>query len=157
MGSYTSDGLSIRPVARQDYDRWLPLWEGYNTFYGRSGPSALSPEITRMTWARFFDAYEPVHALVAEREGQLLGLAHYLFHRSTISLEPYCYLQDLFTSEAARGKGVARALIRRVYEQAEVAGSPRVYWHTHETNHIAMHLYDKVAERPGFVVYRKLL
>ena len=157
MESNTSDGLSIRPVTRQDYDRWLPLWEGYNTFYGRSGPSALSPEITRMTWARFFDAYEPVHALVAESEGQLLGLTHYLFHRSTTAIQPSCYLQDLFTAEAARGKGVGRALIDGVYRQAGLAGSPRVYWQTQETNHTAMQLYDKVAERSGFVVYRKLM
>jgi hypothetical protein len=59
--------LSIRSVARQDYDQWLPLWDGYNAFYGRSGDTALSPEITQTTWARFFDAYEPVHALVAEQ------------------------------------------------------------------------------------------
>ena len=83
--------LSIRPVALDDYDQWLPLWDGYNTFYGRSGPTALDPEITRMTWARFFDAYEPVHALVAERDGQLLGLTHYLFHRSTTAIMPSCY------------------------------------------------------------------
>ncbi len=151
-----SSDLSIRAVARQDYDQWLPLWEGYNAFYGRSGPTALSPEITRMTWARFFDAYEPVHALVAERDGQLLGLTHYIFHRSTTAIGPNCYLQDLFTSEAARGKGVGRALIDGVYEQAKLAGSPRVYWQTHETNRTAMQLYDKVAEHSGFVVYRKL-
>jgi GNAT superfamily N-acetyltransferase len=151
-----STGLSVRFVAKQDYDQWLPLWEGYNAFYGRSGATALPPEITRMTWARFFDAYEPVHALVAERDGQLLGLAHYLFHRSTIAIEPVCYLQDLFTNEAARGKGIGKALINGVYEQARLAGSPRVYWHTHESNHTAMQLYDKVAERSGFVVYRKV-
>ncbi len=149
--------LSIRPVTRDDYDRWLPLWDGYNMFYERSGPTALSPEITRMTWARFFDAYEPVHALVAESGGQLLGLTHYLFHRSTTAIDPLCYLQDLFTSEAARGKGVGRALINGVYERAKLAGAPRVYWQTHETNHTAMLLYDKVAERSGFVVYRKML
>ena len=57
--------LIIRAVTRQDYDQWLPLWDGYNAFYGRSGPTALAPEITRMTWQRFFDAYEPVHGLVA--------------------------------------------------------------------------------------------
>ena len=148
--------LSIRSVTRQDYDQWLPLWEGYNAFYGRSGATALSPEITRMTWTRFFDAYEPMHALVGECEGRLLGLAHYLFHRSTTAIGPYCYLQDLFTSEAARGKGVGRALIDAVYERARLAGSPRVYWQTHETNGTAMQLYDKVAERSGFVVYRKL-
>ena len=148
--------VSIRSVTRQDYERWLPLWDGYNAFYGRSGATALSPAISAMTWARFFDAYEPVHALVAERDGDLLGLTHYLFHRSTTAIEPTCYLQDLFTSEAARGKGVGRALITAVYEQAKRAGSSRVYWQTHETNHTAMQLYDKVAERSGFVVYRKL-
>lgn len=152
-----SEGLSIRCVTRDDYDRWLPLWHGYDAFYGRSGATALPPEITSMTWARFFDAYEPVFALVAESDGQLLGLTHYLFHRSTTAIDPLCYLQDLFTSEAARGKGVGRALINGVYEQAGRAGSPRVYWQTHDTNHTAMLLYDKVAERSGFVVYRKML
>ena len=148
--------LSVRFVTRQDYERWLPLWHGYNAFYGRSGATALAGEITAMTWARFFDAYEPVHALVAERDGELLGLTHYLFHRSTTAIEPLCYLQDLFTSEAARGKGVGRALINGVYEQARLAGSPRVYWQTHETNLTAMQLYNKVAEHSGFVVYRKI-
>jgi GNAT superfamily N-acetyltransferase len=151
-----SAGLSIRFVAQQDYNQWLPLWDGYNAFYGRSGPTALSAEITRTTWSRFFDAYEPVHALVAESNGRLLGLTHYLFHRSTISIAPVCYLQDLFTSEAARGKGIGMALINGVYEQAKLAGANRVYWQTHETNHTATQLYDKVAERSGFVVYRKL-
>jgi len=98
-----------------------------------------------------------VHALVAESGAQLLGLTHYLFHRSTTAIDPVCYLQDLFTSEAARGKGVGRALINGVYEQARRAGLPRVYWQTHETNHTAMLLYDKVAERSGFLVYRKML
>jgi GNAT superfamily N-acetyltransferase len=148
--------LTIRSVSRQDYDQWLPLWDGYNAFYGRSGATALAPEITKMTWARFFDAYEPVHGLVAESGGQLLGLTHYLFHRSTTTIAPTCYLQDLFTNETARGKGVGRALIEAVYQQARLAGSPRVYWQTHETNLTAMQLYDKVAERSGFVVYRQL-
>ena len=152
-----SGELSVRFVVREDYEQWLPLWDGYNAFYGRSGATALAPEITRMTWARFFDAYEPVHGLVAESDGQLLGLTHYLFHRSTTAIEPVCYLQDLFTSNAARERGIGRALINRVYEQARLAGSSRVYWQTHQTNLTAMQLYDKVAERSGFVVYRNLL
>jgi GNAT superfamily N-acetyltransferase len=150
-----SSELAIRFVTRQDYGRWLPLWDGYNAFYGRSGATALSADITRMTWARFFDAYEPVHALVAESGGELLGLAHYLFHRSTSAIAPVCYLQDLFTGEAARGKGVGRARIEGVYQQAERAGAPRVYWQTHETNRTARTLYDKVAELTGFIIYRK--
>lgn len=150
-----STALTIRPIARQDYDRWLPLWDGYNAFYGRSGPTALPAEITRMTWSRFFDAYEPLHALVAESEGELLGLVHYLYHRTTVAISPNCYLQDLFTVEASRGKGVGRALIEGVYAKAAEAGSPRVYWLTHDTNVTAMKLYDKVATNSGFVVYRK--
>jgi GNAT superfamily N-acetyltransferase len=149
--------LAVRPVARADYDAWLPLWDGYNKFYGRFGPTALPIEITRMTWARFFDAYEPVHALVAESDGKLVGLVHYLFHRSTTLVEPNCYLQDLFTDERTRGKGVGRALIEAVYERARVAGCSRVYWLTHETNAAARRLYDQVAENTGFIVYRKML
>ena len=145
----------IRSVTRKDYDQWFPLWEGYNAFYSRTGPTALPEDITLMTWSRFFDSYEPVHCLVAENEGKLIGLTHYIFHRSTIAIGPNCYLQDLFTLESARGKGVARALINAVYEQARLAGSQRVYWQTHETNSTAMALYDKVAEKSGFVVYRK--
>jgi GNAT superfamily N-acetyltransferase len=149
--------LRVRDVRRDDFDQWKPLWDGYNAFYGRSGPTALPDEITRTTWSRFFDAYEPVHALVAESEGRLLGLVHYIFHRSTSLLGPTCYLQDLFTAEPARGKGVGRALIEAVYERTRVAGCPRVYWLTHETNTTAMRLYDVVAEKSGFVQYRKTL
>jgi GNAT superfamily N-acetyltransferase len=147
--------VSVRAAERSDFARWKPLWDGYNAFYGRCGETALAPEITHTTWSRLFDAYEPVHAVVAESGGELLGLAHYLFHRSTTQLAPTCYLQDLFTAEAARGRGVGRALIEAVYQRARAAGSPRVYWQTHETNHVAMRLYDQVAEKSGFVVYRQ--
>jgi GNAT superfamily N-acetyltransferase len=143
--------MNIRSVAPADFAQWSPLWEGYNSFYERTIPA----EVTRMTWARFFDAYEPVQAMVAEEDGRLLGLVHYLFHRNTAMIEPVCYLQDLFTNEAARGKGIGRALIEAVYQRARIAGSPRVYWMTHETNLTAMKLYDQVAERSGFVQYRK--
>ncbi|MEO8431516.1 MAG: GNAT family N-acetyltransferase [Acidobacteriota bacterium] len=144
----------VRPVTAADRAQWEPLWVGYNAFYGR--PS-LPSEITEATWSRFLDPTEPVHALVAEEEGRLLGLAHYLFHRSTIFVGPTCYLQDLFTSEEARGRGVGRSLIESVSERAAEGGARRVYWHTHESNATAMRLYDRVAERSGFVVYRRNL
>src|SRR5262249_26693572 len=115
----------------------------------------VAPEVTQMTWSRFFDAYEPVHAIVAERGGELLGLVHYLFHRNTAMIAPTCYLQDLFTRPAERGLGIGRALIEAVYDPAQAAGSPRVYWHTHETNQTARVLYDKVAVLSGFIQYRK--
>jgi GNAT superfamily N-acetyltransferase len=151
------DSFLIRAVEPADFENWKQLWDGYNAFYGRKDKTALPEEITARTWARFFDAYEPVHALVADQEGHLLGLVHYIFHRSTIALGSNCYLQDLFTLESARGQGVGRALIEGVYRRAQIAGSSRVYWHTHETNATAMLLYDKVAEKSGFVVYRKMI
>ena len=145
--------FTVRPVEPEDRPRWEPLWQGYLTFY----KAKLPPEVTEITWRRFFDGIEPMHALVAEEGTALIGVVHYLFHRSTTLIEPVCYLQDLFTSEAARGKGVGRALIEAVYEQARLKGSPRVYWQTHETNRTARTLYDKVAEHQGFIVYRKLV
>ena len=147
----------IRPALRQDFDDWLPLWDGYNAFYGREGDSALPRAITDVTWSRFHDSSEPMHALVAVVGGQFLGLAHYLFHRSTTSVGPICYLQDLFTSPEARRSGIATALIHRVYDEARIAGSPRVYWQTQESNADGRRLYDKIAEFSGFIVYRKSL
>lgn len=149
-----SNPLIIRPVIHTDSPQWQLLWEGYNRFYGRH---FLAPEITQTTWERFFDATEPVHALVAEKDGGLLGLAHYLFHRSTIQIKPVCYMQDLFTQEAARGQGVGSRLIEGVYERAKLAGAARVYWQTKGDNLIARKLYDKVAEFSGFIVYSKKL
>ena len=145
--------ITVRPIQPGDRSAWEPLWDGYNAFYGRSGETALHPEITRDTWRRFFDAKEPVFALVAESEGRVVGLAHYLFHRSTTRIEPTCYLQDLFTLESERGRGVGRALIVGVYERAKAAGSRRVYWQTHESNAAGRLLYDKVGRHAGFIVY----
>jgi len=145
--------LAIRPLASGDRAAWAPLWAGYNAFYGRAGATALAPEITDVLWRRLFDANEPVYGLVAEDDGGLQGLVHFLFHRSTTRIEPVCYLQDLFTAPEARGRGVARALIEGVYARARDAGAKRVYWQTREDNAIARRLYDQVARHHGFVVY----
>lgn len=150
-------GILVRPVRQSDWPEWTELWLGYNAFYGRQGDTALPEKTTSITWSRFFDVYEPMHALVAEQDGKLVGLAHFLYHRSTIQIGPTCYLQDVFTSEAARGQGVARQLIEYVYTQAKAAGSTRVYWQTQETNLAAIRLYDKIAEKSGYVVYRHWL
>src|ERR1700754_2238241 len=98
-----------------------------------------------------------MYAVVAEQAGELIGLAHFLLHRSTTQIQPNCYLQDVFTADHARGQGVARTLIEAVYARATELGAGRVYWQTHESNTTAMYLYDKVAEKSGFIVYRKLL
>ncbi|HEX4440257.1 MAG TPA: GNAT family N-acetyltransferase [Thermoanaerobaculia bacterium] len=145
--------VPVRPIRREDLAAWTPLWEGYNAFYGRSGPTALDPAITRTSWERFFDPNEPVFALVAEDPGALVGLAHFLFHRSTTRVEPVCYLQDLFTLPSERGRGVGRALIEGVADAARAAGSKRLYWQTQASNAEARRLYDAVASHAGFIVY----
>lgn len=149
----TDSRLEIRPIRRADYDGWRPLWDGYNAFYGRSGVTALPEPITHATWERFFEAAEPVEALVAEREGRVVGFAHYLYHRSTSRLRDVCYLQDLFTVIELRGLGIGRQLIQGVYAAARAAGCSRVYWQTQVSNQAGRALYDKVAEHRGFIVY----
>ncbi len=151
------DALLIRDVTPADFPAWLVLWDGYNAFYGREGSTALPVEITRRTWERFLDPAEPMQGIVAEQDGTLVGLAHIIFHRSTTLIEPTCYLQDLFTTPGLRGQGIGRRLIETVYDRARTGGASRVYWQTHETNATAMRLYEQVAERSGFIIYRKLL
>ena len=148
-----TDTLRVRAVTQSDYATWRPLWDGYNAFYGRAGETALPEAITASTWERFFDPAEPVFALVAELDGEVVGLAHYLFHRSTTRIEPVCYLQDLFTRTDLRGRGVGRRLIEAVYTQASEAGARRVYWQTQVGNAAGRALYDKVARHLGFIVY----
>ena len=143
----------VRLLTHADRPAWEPLWQGYQTFYKTS----LAPEVTDMTWQRFQDPVEPMHALGAFLDGTLVGIVHYIFHRSCWSIGPYCYLQDLFTAPDARGHGVGRKLIEAVYAAAQEAGASRVYWLTHETNAEAMVLYNKIADRTGFLQYRKMM
>jgi GNAT superfamily N-acetyltransferase len=142
----------IRTLRREDRARWEVLWRAYLAFY----ESKVAPEVTSGTWERLHDAAEPMFALGAFKDDTLVGIVHYLFHRSTWTVSDYCYLQDLFTAEEARGEGVGRALIESVYEEARAAGASRVYWLTQETNATARRLYDAVAVRSGFIQYRKV-
>jgi GNAT superfamily N-acetyltransferase len=142
----------IKPVGQGEREAWAPLWAGYLTFYKTSVP----PETSDITWARFHDPAEPMFVLGAYVDGKLTGIVHYLFHRSTWTPGNYCYLQDLFVADSARGLGLGRALIEAVYEKAKAAGASRVHWLTHETNAQARILYDQVADYPGFIQYRKI-
>jgi GNAT superfamily N-acetyltransferase len=115
----------------------------------------LDPAVTELTWLRLLaDGQQPI-GLIAELDGRLVGLAHYLFHPSTWSPTSYCYLEDLFTYPAARGRGVARALIEAVCAAADTAGASRVYWHTQEFNADGRALYDTLARRTSFIVYER--
>jgi GNAT superfamily N-acetyltransferase len=142
----------IRPLGLDERAAWEPLWKGYQTFY----KTVISDETTAVTWARLHDPAEPMDLLGAYVNGKLAGIVHYLFHRSSWTVGNYCYLQDLFVAEGMRNLGLGRALITAVEEKARAAGASRVYWLTHETNTDARALYDKMAERPGFIQYRKL-
>ena len=147
------DAPSIRPVTEADRADWEPLWQGYLTFY----EAQLTDAVTDATWRRFLDSAEPLHGLVAESNGRLVGLAHYLLHRSTWAPQCYCYLEDLFVTPSRRGGGVGRRLIGAVEQAARNAQATRLYWSTHQTNVDAQQLYNKLAERSGFIQYRKRL
>ena len=145
--------MIVRPVEAADLEAWRPLWDGYNAFYERSGEAAPAEDVTSVTWQRFLDPDEPMWALVAEDEGRLVGLVHYLFHRSTTRVEMVCYLRDLFTLESERGKGVGRALIQAVSDRSLEVGVYSVYWQTHETNAAGRRLYGSIGANEGFIVY----
>lgn len=145
--------ITLRHAQATDHAAWLALWHGYQAFY----ETALPAETSATTWRRLLDPAEPVHAVLAERQGRVVGLVHFIEHRSTWSVRNSIYLQDLFTAPEARGRGVGRALIEHVYARASLMGVAKVHWLTHETNRQAMALYDQLAERPGFVQYRKVI
>lgn len=145
--------MIIRLAVESDFAQWLPLWKGYQLFYKTN----IMDDTTATTWARFHDPAEPMYCAVAEYEGNLVGMVHYIQHRSCWTVGDYIYLQDLFAVPEVRGQGVGRALIEHVYEQAAVKGASRVWWLTHESNTHAMQLYDRIADKSGFVQYRKML
>lgn len=146
-------GCAVRALAAADHEQWLAMWEGYQRFYKVQIP----PEVTRRTWARLLDAAEPMSCAVATQDGRPVGIVHHIFHRSTWTAGDYCYLQDLFVQPDARRGGHGRRLIEHVYEAARAHGASRVYWLTHESNTDAMKLYDQVADRSGFLQYRRAM
>jgi GNAT superfamily N-acetyltransferase len=146
--------IAVRKLTRSDHDQWKPLWNAYLAFYETRLPDA----VYEATWARFHDDAEPMWAYGAFDDGGcMVGIAHIILHRSCWSDAPYCYLQDLFTAPDRRGCGIGRTLIEHVRVIATAKGATRLHWLTHETNAIAMALYDRVASRSGFVQYRIVL
>lgn len=142
--------VTIEPVTQQDYADWLPIWKSYQVFYRVDIPD----DITRLTWNRFLNPIEPIFGAVAKCDGKIVGLVHYLFHRSTWADTDYCYLEDLFVSEALRGQQIGKQLIEYVQQQARKRHSAHLYWHTHETNLRGQRLYDWVARKSGMIEYR---
>ncbi|MDQ0393843.1 GNAT family N-acetyltransferase [Labrys monachus] len=145
--------MEIRSLVPDDRAAWEPLWQGYLAFYQTS----VTDDLTALTWARFHDPAEPMHAYGAFIDGRLAGITHLILHRSTWTASPYCYLQDLFTAEWARRRGVASTLIEWVYGEAARLGAGRVHWLTQESNREAQAVYDRISARSGFIQYRTLL
>jgi GNAT superfamily N-acetyltransferase len=144
--------LFVRPLQSDERAAWEPLWTDYLAFY----KTTVVPEVMDAAWRRMHDPAEPMFGLGAYSDGAMIGIVHYLFHRSFWSIANYCYLQDLFVAEAARGKGAGRALIEAVEKAAREAGAGRVHWLTQENNSTARALYDTLADCPGFIQYRKI-
>ena len=145
--------ITIRPAAAKDEAQWRELFKGYAKFYRAEIPEAA----VVLTWQHILDPAHNMKALVAESDGKVIGLCNYLFHDSTWSTKPTCYLQDLFVDPKARGSGAAKALILACEDEAKAKGAFRLYWHTQEFNAPARSLYDTLAQRTSFIVYRKPL
>ncbi|NNH78858.1 GNAT family N-acetyltransferase [Acinetobacter sp. ANC 5380] len=145
--------MQLRKIVEQDYEGWLQLWHGYQEFYKVN----LSPELSQLTFSRLLNENEEMGCFVIEQEQELIGLVHYIFHRSTWTEGDYCYLQDLFVKKDSRSKGLGKQLVEAVYTEAEKQNCSRVYWLTHETNYQARILYDQLADNTGFIQYRKNL
>ncbi|WP_338522041.1 GNAT family N-acetyltransferase [Pseudomonas batumici] len=145
--------IEIRPVTAADQAVWRPLWQAYLKFYDTELPDS----IYQSTWQRFLDPAEPTNAALAWQDGKAVGVVHFIYHRSNWSIQNACYLQDLFVTPGLRGTGVGRLLIEHVYATAAQAGCNRVHWLTHETNATAIQLYERIAERPGFIQFRQAL
>jgi GNAT superfamily N-acetyltransferase len=144
----------IVPLLAADRAEWAPLWRGYLDFYR----AAVDATTTETTFARLTGGSEPMGGFLArDGDGAAIGLVHWIVHRSCWTVGDYCYLQDLFVAAGRRGGGVGRLLIDAVAAKARALGCSRVHWLTHETNRDAMRLYDKVAERSGFIQYRIMI
>lgn len=144
----------IRPLRPADQVAWRGLWTAYLEFYG----STVGEDVYAATFARLLnDNPHDFHARVAEQDGVLVGLTHYLFHRHCWKIEDVCYLQDLYAAPAVRGFGVGRALIEAVYAAADAAGAPTVYWTTQDHNTTARRLYDRIAQKTEFIKYQRVV
>ncbi|OTG91590.1 GNAT family N-acetyltransferase [Acinetobacter sp. ANC 3813] len=146
-----NQSIEIKPLQSIRKEQWMPLWQGYQTFYGAN----ILEDISQNTWTKLSSADVPhMYGFAAVIEYEVVGIVHVIEHDSCWTIQPYAYLQDLFTLDEYRGQGVARKLIQQVYDTAMARQCDRVYWLTHHNNETAQKLYDRVAKKTGFIQYR---
>ncbi|MEE4741823.1 GNAT family N-acetyltransferase [Pseudomonas alliivorans] len=145
--------VQIRAVSVDDHHAWLPLWQAYLRFY----KTELAEGVSDVTWQRLLDPNEPTHSALAWLDGKAVGMVNFIYHRSNWSIRNACYLQDLIVAPEQRGTGIGRQLIEHVYMNAKADDCDKVHWLTHETNATAIQLYERIADRGGYIQFRKAL
>ncbi|MBX8496739.1 GNAT family N-acetyltransferase [Pseudomonas cichorii] len=145
--------VQIRPVTADDHSAWLPLWQAYLRFY----KTELADDVSDVTWQRILDPAETTNSALAWLDGKAVGMVNFIYHRSNWSIKNACYLQDLIVAPEQRGTGIGRQLIEHVYTTAQANNCDKVHWLTHETNATAIQLYERIAERGGYIQFRKAL
>ncbi|MBX8573739.1 GNAT family N-acetyltransferase [Pseudomonas cichorii] len=145
--------VQIRPVTADDHGAWLQLWQAYLRFY----KTELADDVSDVTWQRILDPDETTNSALAWLDGKAVGMVNFIYHRSNWSIKNACYLQDLIVAPEQRGTGIGRQLIEYVYATAQANNCDKVHWLTHETNATAIQLYERIAERGGYIQFRKAL
>ena len=142
--------IEIRAVREQDRPDWCKLFASYGHFYDQQ----LSEKVLDRVWGWLMDGDHPTSGLVAVKDGQIVGIAHFRPYCRTLSGSSACFLDDLFVVPAERGRGVGRRLIEATSVLAEKAGWDFVRWMTAQDNLQAQQLYETIAERTEWLTYQ---
>jgi GNAT superfamily N-acetyltransferase len=145
MALIKSPRLLVRSVRGTDVQAWLALWHGYCAELG----GEVSEATTEGVWQRILAPC----LLACNTRCEAVGFANYVLHPRTWTLQPVCYLEDLFVAPEMRGHGVGLILIQGPVLLGKQHDWRHVYWHTRKNNHAARNLYDRLATRTDFVRY----
>jgi GNAT superfamily N-acetyltransferase len=140
---------TVRPIEARDETVWRELFLAYGIFYGTE---FTRPQMDAV-WGWLMDPNHPTKAWVAEVNGGVVGFGHMRTHWDTFTGGPAWYLDDLFTDPAARGHGVATAIIAALRAHADAHGGGTISWITAADNATAQSVYDKIAARQTWVTY----
>lgn len=134
---------TIRPLMFNDFPSWLPLWDDNNM-------GQRNEAVTTSTWERLNDEAVPVYGLCALKGSEMVGILHYVLHYTTGSIEPACYMQDVFTAPEFRGQGIAKAMIAALAKTGATEKWSRLYWLADNNNEAAQGLYKNIGVKLDF-------